>query len=239
MPRKGFGLILTADELSILYAFATVNSIAYPLGSLSIKETNDCIQSLKRKQVITGNGPYKLTKLGLRLRNSEIQREQRTTQDLKKDNNMTEKTEYKEYPAYKDFIPLNVDEVTALHLWTEENYPQYKCRVSRDTRVAKIGYNLGDLLEMEEQVLKQLRDIDCNYFLHLVKYYEESVQDNVFVVSILEKFTFTEKGTLAHTLNELRKYLIDMAYNILPATTGLNPKTKLFKDELVNDVREE
>ena len=69
LKMKGFAPPLTKPELDILLSFSPSSTLVWPVDlKLSISETRAALDSLKKKQLITGSRPYKLTKLGQRLK---------------------------------------------------------------------------------------------------------------------------------------------------------------------------
>ena len=72
----GFGFHLTDNELTILQVFEDNLSIGFPIGGMTLTETKQTLISLKKKDIITGNGPYKLSRLGVRILNSNNKEQQ-------------------------------------------------------------------------------------------------------------------------------------------------------------------
>lgn len=66
----GFGFKLSENELTILQVFKGKKEVGFPLGSMNVETTKRTLVSLKKKCLITGNGPYKLSRLGVRILDS-------------------------------------------------------------------------------------------------------------------------------------------------------------------------
>lgn len=66
MKGKGFSE-LTEDEYAVLRAFPEDREIAFPVDcGLSREKTVKVLESLKKKDSITGRAPYRLTKKGIK-----------------------------------------------------------------------------------------------------------------------------------------------------------------------------
>lgn len=74
MGKKGFGIPLNEDERSILKAFGRSDLLVWPDVTLGVGEGEGSklltINGLKKKGLIKGERPWKLTSKGKRLRDS-------------------------------------------------------------------------------------------------------------------------------------------------------------------------
>lgn len=71
MSFKGMGYHLSAAEQLVLLAFNADGELGFPVGiHLDTDETLKLLQEMTRKDIIVGRAPYRLTKLGKRLKQS-------------------------------------------------------------------------------------------------------------------------------------------------------------------------